>query len=88
MTRFEIEKERHAQLRRADIADDEDVGPGTFSCHEAMHMTAFFMTSVEEALCNHPSVLTNPEWYALSREALNKLFELYRTIGNDHTEAK
>lgn len=62
----------------------QDVGPGTLSCHEALHMASFLCAAVDEQLASHPSVEANPEWLAKAEAARESLFELYQAIGKEH----
>lgn len=87
----EVEKTRLEQLAAAaeerETTPEElaaDFKPGTFGCHEALHMASVFNNLVEERLAEHPAVLTNPEWYALAHEAGLALWNLYQAIGAEH----
>lgn len=55
--------------------------PGTFGCHEALHMAHMLAEMVEERLCEHPAVRLVPEWKALSDRAATVLHDLYQAIG-------
>ncbi|GAB4067980.1 hypothetical protein KHC28_11280 [Ancylobacter sonchi] len=87
----EVEKTRLEQLAAAaeerETTPEElaaDFAPGTFGCHEALQMASVFNDSVERHLADHPSILTNPEWYALAHEAGLALWNLYQAIGGEH----
>ena len=67
----------------ADPIDREYV-PGSFGCHEALHLSSVFRDMVEEHLVDHPAVQAVPEWKALAEEAMHALFNLYQAIGRDH----
>jgi len=58
--------------------------PGTYGCHEALHMTSYFASAIEEELCEHRSILANPEWRKLASSAARSLEELYQAIGAQH----
>lgn len=58
--------------------------PGTFGCHEAMHMVSVSRDFVEEHVANHPAIGLNPEWQALAEKACEVLFDLYQAIGKEH----
>jgi len=58
--------------------------PGTFGCHEALHMASFLALNVDEALCEHPSIQSRPEWRALAETARVALYDLYQAIGAAH----
>lgn len=63
---------------------DAKYAPGSFGCHEALHMAEFMRGSVERALIDHPSIQANPEWSAKAMEAHQALFDLYQMIGAQH----
>jgi hypothetical protein len=67
-------------------ADEKHEGfePGTFGCHEALHMASFFAGAVDEELCDHPAIEQNPEWLKLARTAATALAELHQKIGAAH----
>ncbi len=58
-----------------------DFAPGTVGCHEAMHLASVVMDTVDRHLCDHPAVLSNPDWYRLADEAQTALFNLYQAMG-------
>lgn len=58
--------------------------PGSFGCHEALHMTSFLIDSVDEELVEHPSIKANEEWTRLATVALDALNDLYQAIGQKH----
>ena len=58
--------------------------PGSFACHEALHMTLYFAEAIEEQLSNHQSIIFKPKWRRLAGEAADKLQELYQEIGKEH----
>lgn len=62
----------------------KDVGPGTLSCHEVLHMASFLCAAVDEQLASHPSVEANPDWLAMAETARESLYELYQAIGKVH----
>ena len=61
-----------------------DFQPGTYGCHEALHMALFLAESVDEQLCEHPAIQLQPEWHKLAEEAFDKLYDLYQAIGREH----
>lgn len=63
---------------------DDRYKPGTFGCHEALHMAAFFAQAVETELAEHPAIGHNPEWRALAAAAVENLAALYQAIGGEH----
>ena len=58
--------------------------PGTYGCHEALHMSNFFANAVGEELVEHPAIKQNPEWLKLATEAAKNLADLYQAIGKEH----
>lgn len=58
--------------------------PGTFGCHEALHMAHVLSEVVEERLAQHPAVRLVPEWKALADRAVEALADLYQAIGARH----
>lgn len=61
-----------------------EFAPGTAGCHEAMHLASVVMDTVDRHLCDHPAVLSNPDWYRLADEAQTCLFNLYQAIAEKH----
>ena len=58
--------------------------PGTFGCHEALHMANVLGELVDTRLCEHPAVQQRPEWAALAEQASTALHDLYQAIGAEH----
>lgn len=61
--------------------------PGSYGCHEALHVASLLAGHVDEELLSHPAIVSNKEWFRLAAEAHEKLFDLYQAIGNVHLEA-
>ena len=70
------------QIIEAD--ESAQFAPGTFGCHEALHMAHVLAEMVDERLCEHPAVLLVPEWKALADRAAEALHDLYQAIGTRH----
>ena len=66
----------------------EGFEPGTFGCHEALHLASTFMIMIEEHLAEHPAVRANPEWDALAAAAVTALADLYHAIREAHRAAQ
>ncbi len=66
----------------------EGFEPGTFGCHEALHLASTFMIMVEQHLAEHPAVRANPEWDALATTAVKALSDLYHGIREAHLAAR
>jgi len=65
---------------------EDRFGPGTFGCHEAVHVNSLIVRLIDNELLNHSAVLLDPEWYHLVREAQRMLYEAYRLGGNEHLD--
>ena len=52
-----------------------------YSIHEVRHMASFLTNAVDEELCHHEAIMSNPEWLALADKALIALAGLYHAIG-------
>jgi hypothetical protein len=83
----EIEQERKQGLEAFGEAEGNP-GPGSFSCHEALHMAAYLVGAIDRELCDHRSILENPRWFKLALEAQQKLADLYQAIGAEHLSAE
>ena len=64
-----------------------DYVPGTFGCHEALHMASFLAEAVEKELCEHKAIWNNVEWKSLADAAARNLADLYQSIGAAHSRA-
>lgn len=83
----EIEETRLDRLAEAAEGFDRpieqltaDFAPGTVGCHEATHLASVLMDTVDRHLCDHPAVLSNPDWYRLADEAQTALYNLYQAM--------
>lgn len=54
--------------------------------HEALHMSAFLMRSVEIELLDHDAIRSRPEWRQLAERAHQALCDLYQAIGRETAE--
>jgi hypothetical protein len=61
--------------------------PGSFGCHEALHMASVLSSTVDRELLEHGAILARPEWFALANQAVEALFALYQAIGAEHMPA-
>lgn len=75
-----------ATFEEPEEAVRERYAPGTFGCHEALHMASYLMMAVDSELLSHGAVVTNPEWFTLANQAFDSLFALYQAIGATHGE--
>lgn len=62
--------------------------PGTYGCHEALHIAAVLAAMVDRELAEHPAVKANPAWKALADRASDALGDLYQAIGAEHPGAE
>ena len=58
--------------------------PGSYSCHEALHMAAFIVNTIDQELADHPAIAANEKWHKLATDAAEKINELYQAIGEAH----
>lgn len=70
------------------MADPRDFAPGTFGCHEVLHMASFVAAVVDTELVDHPAIRANPYWYALALSARITLNDLHQAIGESHLRAE
>jgi hypothetical protein len=64
--------------------DPKQYEPGSYGCHEALHMASFLANAVSEELCEHNAIKANPEWEQLATTAFEALYKLYQEIGAKH----
>lgn len=58
--------------------------PGSYGCHEALHMASFFAQAVDTELFEHPAIRANKRWKKLAEKAVDALNDLYQSIGAKH----
>jgi hypothetical protein len=63
---------------------DPNFAPGSHGCHEALHMTSFLISAIDNELCEHEAIKANKEWRKLAVLAAESLERLYSAIGKDH----
>lgn len=61
-----------------------DFAPGSFGCHEALHMAGMLAALVDEQLVNHLAIKANSLWHAKALAAATLLEQLYQDIGAAH----
>ena len=92
----EYEKERLqalAERRTAEFAGPDHrslearFGPGSFGCHEALHVTQVVVDMIDRELLSHSAVLLNPLWYGKVREAQALLRTAYNAVADNHLAA-
>lgn len=89
MERFEKERMEALAARRAEWQDsgetlEERFGPGSFGCHEALHVTHLVVDLIERELVQHSAVLLDPSWFDRIREAQALLYRAYQEAGARH----
>lgn len=82
--RIERLEERKKDGPGGNLDIDERFGPGSFGCHEAMHVTHMLVGLIEDQLCNHSAVLRDPRWFRLASQARDSLSRLHQEIGAAH----
>ncbi|WP_188408459.1 hypothetical protein [Agaricicola taiwanensis] len=92
----DFDKERLAALaaRRAAEFEGPDhrslearYGPGSFGCHEALHVTNLVVELMERELAGHGAVLLDAFWYGKVREAQALLYSAYSQVAQVHLAA-
>jgi hypothetical protein len=85
--RYEKERLQALAERRAEEFEGPDLrsletrfGPGSFGCHEAMHVTHLAVELLERELLTHSAVLLNAYWYGKVREAQQLLYRAYSAV--------
>lgn len=71
-------------MSKTQTAKAANYEPGSFGCHEALHMAFYLAGQVETQLCDHPAIQLNAEWKKLADEASARLHALYQAIGQEH----
>lgn len=79
----ELRREILADMGEDETALQERFAPGTFGCHEALHMANVALEIVDRHLLEHPAIALKPEWFALAERAHKALFDLYQAIGGE-----
>jgi hypothetical protein len=98
MGKDQYEEERIAALKERRREEAESVtpdkrslevrfGPGSFGCHEGVHVTKLVVDLIQEQLVDHSAVLLNPHWFYCVREAQQLLYSAYNAIGGEHLDA-
>lgn len=66
----------------------EQVGPGSFGCHELLDRTSIVLDLLERSVLSHPACVQDPEWFRLAEQASTALCELYQQVGEAHLSEK
>ena len=75
---------RHCPGSASSDAVQARFAPGTFGCHEALHMASVLADAVDEQLCDHLAIKLRADWLAKADAARDALFDLYNAIGREH----
>jgi hypothetical protein len=62
--------------------------PGSFGCHEALHVAYIMANMIDEQICQHLAVSQNPEWKNIADTARDLLHDLYHKVGASHLSAQ
>jgi hypothetical protein len=84
----EYRQEFLENLEQSEAEVRKQYAPGSFDCHEALHMASAMLKSVDRELLQHGAIITHPEWFALAEEAFDRLYALYQAIGEEHVGRK
>ncbi|WP_430440689.1 hypothetical protein [Shinella sp.] len=79
-----IEEERLAALHEADISAPEKFRPGSYGCHEALHVASMLTEITSTQLLAHPTILLDSDFYRRANDIHAALFDLYQAIGEKH----
>jgi len=69
------------------MTDPKNYVPGSFGCHEALHLAFVLHSAVVRELEEHPAIVAKPKWRALASAAADTLYDLYQAIGEEHLTA-
>jgi hypothetical protein len=58
--------------------------PGSFGCHEALHMASVIAEMIDDYLINHPTIAHNKEWLKEALDAHKKIYRLCQNIAEEH----
>lgn len=58
--------------------------PGSYGCHEALHVALMLSEMIDQYLTNHPAIQINRQWRDKADDAAGALVELYQMIGAEH----
>lgn len=90
---FEEERLRALAAREEEEAGEPEYrrlavrfGPGSFGCHEAVHMTQAVVALIQRELVEHSAVLQDADWYRQVREAQELLHGAYQRAAEKHFE--
>ena len=83
-TTNDIEDERLAALQDAGISDRGKFKPGSYGCHEALHVASMLTEITSTQLLAHPTILLDRDFYHRAHSIHAALFDLYQAIGEKH----
>lgn len=62
--------------------------PGSFGCHEALHLVYVFTDMFQRHIAEHPAIGLCPDWQKQTQKIGEMLGDLYQEIGQAHGEAE
>ncbi len=80
----DIEHERLAALHEASIEAPGKFKPGSYGCHEALHVASMLTEITSTQLLAHPTILLDSDFYHRAHGIHAALFDLYQAIGEKH----
>lgn len=63
---------------------DAQYRPGTYGCHEALHLTSVLTELVSREVVEHPAIVAREDWSARAQRVVDELGDLYQEIGAVH----
>lgn len=61
--------------------------PGSYGCHELLHVVSLLMCAVDSDVMNHGACVVNEKWFNHAHAAFHSLHELYQSIAEVHLPA-
>jgi ClpX C4-type zinc finger len=62
--------------------------PGSFGCHEALHLAKVFGEIIDRYLVAHPAIRWNPDWNTSATKIVQALRDLHQSISSQHFDAE
>lgn len=63
---------------------DDNFKPGSYACHEALHMADVILSMIYDHLVDAPAISNNEEWSKLAMNARSAVDKLYQAIASEH----
>ncbi len=72
-------------LKKDELSSEKDnYVPGTFGCHEVLHLTNVVAKTFSEEIVGHPAIQNIPEWKEKAYKIEELLYDLYSAIASQH----